>query len=72
MIKQDEQRRDFLRKIPVALVSLSAFSFLGFRKKERQPEFPVDSLSKQEADEMIRISKSPASGLKPAPPPVRK
>ncbi|MBC8320573.1 MAG: hypothetical protein H8E34_07615 [Bacteroidetes bacterium] len=64
-------RRDFLKKIPIAIVSISAFSFLNRKKSNNHSELKFNTLSKAEADEIINNDSSSGSmQLKPAPAPV--
>lgn len=64
-------RRDFLKMITVALVSLSAFSFFMFKKSNKYSEMKFNTLSKPEADEIIKNEKFPVStSLIPAPAPA--
>ncbi|MCK9401590.1 MAG: hypothetical protein M0Q51_16575 [Bacteroidales bacterium] len=64
-------RRDFLKMIPIAIVSISAFSFFNFKKSNKYSERKFNTLSKSEADEIIKNDKFPVSTqLKPAPAPI--
>jgi hypothetical protein len=64
-------RRDFLKLIPLAIVSISVFSFFKFKRSNRYPEKKFNTLSKSEADEIIKNEEFPAlTRLNPAPAPV--
>jgi len=64
-------RRDFLKMIPVALISMGVFSFFKVKKSNKYLEERVHGLSKFEADEIIRNNQFPVSTrMKPAPAPV--
>lgn len=63
-------RRDFLKKVSVAAVTISAFSFLRFRRSDRHQGIQVESLTEDEANRIIRDSKFPeAPKIKPSPAP---
>jgi hypothetical protein len=63
-------RRDFLRKIPIALISISALSIFKFKKSKSYSELKYNIVSKSEAEEIIKQEKFSASKyLKPAPAP---
>ena len=63
-------RRDFLKLIPLTAVSLGAFSFFTFKKSAKYSEKNYNTLSKSEADDIIRNAKFPVSTrIKPAPAP---
>lgn len=66
-------RRDFLKKVSITAIAISAFSFWQFRKTKAQPDYQVRSMSKEEADEIIK-KENFYSGTKvrPAPPPEAK
>jgi len=67
------QRRDFLKLIPLALVSIGAFSIFRNRKSDKYSEKKYHTLSKTEADEIIRNEKfSVSTHIKPSPGPVAK
>ena len=67
----DNTRRDFIKKVSIAAVTISAFSFLHFRKTKTQPDYQVYSLSKEEEDEIIKNDQfHRGTKVKPAPPPV--
>lgn len=67
----NNSRRDFLKKIPFAMVSISTFSFLNFKKSKTYSENKYNTLSKSEADEIIKNNNSPASTkMNPAPIPL--
>ena len=64
-------RRDFLKMIPIAIVSISAFSFFKFKKSNNYSEKKFNTLSKSDADEIIKNEKFAASTrLNPEPAPV--
>ncbi|MFA6270572.1 MAG: hypothetical protein WC657_05210 [Candidatus Paceibacterota bacterium] len=64
-------RRDFLKMIPVALISLGVFSFFKVKKSNKYIEERYHGLSKVEADEMIKNNQFLVSTrIKPAPAPV--
>jgi len=64
-------RRDFLKMIPIAIVSISTFSFFKFKKSNKYSEKKFNTLSKSEADEIIKNEKFPVSTrLNPAPAPA--
>lgn len=68
----NNQRREFLKKIPIAFVSLGAFSFFKI-KRNRHSETRFNTLSKSEADKIIRSEKfSTHKKIKPAPAPEGK
>jgi len=63
-------RRDFLKKMPFALISISALSILKFKKPKSYSEVKYNILSKSEAEEIIKKEKfSSSKYLKPAPAP---
>lgn len=64
-------RRDFLKLIPLSMVSISAFLFLKFRKSNKYSEEKYITLSKSEADSIIKNEKFQVSTrINPAPAPV--
>ena len=66
-------RRDFLKKMPVAVGSVVAISSLSFifRKSRNISQHKVNSLSKNDADELIKKNKSLKSAkIKPSPAPI--
>ena len=64
-------RRDFLKRISIAIVSISSISVFNFNKSNNYSEITINTLSKSEADEIIKSEKFPASAqLNPAPAPV--
>jgi len=64
-------RRDFLKMISIAIVSIGAFSFFKFKKSNNYAEKEFNTLSKSEADEIIKNEKPAVSSqLKPAPAPI--
>ena len=64
-------RRNFLKKIPIAIVSVSAFSLFKIKKFKNYSEKKFDSLSKSEADEIIKNDKFPdVTQLTPATAPI--
>ncbi len=67
----NNQRRDFLKKIPIAIVSIGVFSFFKLKKRNRYSEKRFNTLSKSEADKIIKNKKlSIPAQIKPAPAPV--
>lgn len=70
MRKTDNSRRDFLKMIPLAVVSISAFSFFKFKKSSTYSEKKFNTLSQSEADEIIKNEMFPVSTrINPAPAP---
>ncbi len=64
-------RRNFLKRIPIAIVSISTFSFFKFKKSNNYSEKKISTLSNVEANEIIKNDKfSVSTQLKPAPAPV--
>ncbi|MAE07597.1 MAG: hypothetical protein CL661_02415 [Bacteroidetes bacterium] len=64
-------RRDFLKRIPIAIISIGAFSFFGQKKHNRFTEKKFNTLSKTETDKIIKAKKfSIPTRIKPAPAPV--
>ena len=64
-------RRDFLKKIPVAIVSFGTFSFFKFKKSKNYSEKRFNTLSMSEADEIIKNDKfTVLAQRKPEPAPV--
>lgn len=64
-------RREFLKKIPIAIVSMSALSFFKIKKSNHYSEKKFNTLSKSEADKIIQNDSFPVSKqLKPEPAPV--
>lgn len=67
----NNQRRDFLKKIPIAIISIGAFSLFKFNKRNRYSETRFNTLSKSEADKIIKNEKfSIPAQIKPEPAPV--
>ncbi len=67
----NSRRREFLKKIPIAIVSLGTFSVFKLKKPERYFEKKFHTLSKSEADEIIKDDKFTVSTqVEPAPAPV--
>ena len=65
-------RRDFLKTIPVAIASIGAISIFKFKKSTPSFERKFKTLSKSEADEIIKNEKFPvAIKLDPAPAPLK-
>lgn len=65
------QRRDFLKRIPIAIMSIGVFSVFRVKKSPHYSEKQFATLSKLEADEVIKNSRFTANTkLKPAPAPV--
>jgi hypothetical protein len=63
-------RRNFLKKIPVALVSISAFSLFKLKKSNYYSENKFKTLSNSDANEIIKNEMfSDAVNLKPEPAP---
>lgn len=68
--KDTSPRRDFLKKIPVALISIGALSIFKFKKFKSYAEVKYNIISKSEADKIIMKEKfSTSKYLKPAPSP---
>ena len=64
-------RRDFLKMIPMALISMGVFSFFKVKKSNKYLEERVHGLSKFEADEVIKNNQFPVSTrIKPEPAPL--
>ncbi len=64
-------RRDFLKMISIALVSISAFSFFKLKKSNKYSKKEFNTLSKSEADEIIKNEKFTVSTrLNPEPAPA--
>lgn len=53
----NNQRRDFLKKIPLAIVSIGAFSLFKLKKQNRYSEKKFKTISKSEADRVIKSEK---------------
>jgi len=53
----NNQRRDFLKKIPLAIVSIGAFSLFKLKKQNRYSEKKYKTISKSEADRVIKNEK---------------
>lgn len=72
MLKTESNpRRDFLKKIPFALVSLSAISMFHIKKSINNSENKFKTISKSEADDIIKSEKfSVSATLKPKPAPL--
>ena len=67
----NNSRRDFLKKIPFAIVSFSALSFFKVKKSNYYSEKKFNTLSKSEVDKIIQNDSFPVSTqLKPEPVPV--
>jgi len=63
-------RRDFLKAIPLAMVSLGALSVFKTEKKQDYTEKQYRTLSKAEADKILKEEKFRApKSLKPYPAP---
>ena len=63
-------RRNILKIVPLAIFSIGAFSFFRIKKSKDNPEMKFKTLSKSEADEIIKNEKFSFSGQhKPAPAP---
>ena len=68
---ENNPRRDFLKLISVAAVSFGALSFFKFRKSGKYSEKHLSTLSKSDADEIIKNEKFTVSTrLNPEPAPV--
>jgi len=64
-------RRNFLKMIPAALISMGVFSFFKVKKSIKYLDESFHGLSKFEADEIIRNNQFPVSTrMKPAPAPM--
>jgi len=67
---ENNPRRDFLKNISIAAVSISAFLFLKFKKHKDNNDIKIKTLSKEEADEIIKNKKILFSKkMKPDPSP---
>jgi|FLOH01.1.fsa_nt_gi hypothetical protein len=67
----NNQRRDFLKKIPLAIVSIGAFSLFKLKKQNRYSEKKFKTISKSEADRVIKNEKfSIPTKIKPEQVPV--
>ena len=65
------QRRNFLKLIPLAVVSIGAFSIFRSKRSDKYSEKKYKTLSKAEADQIIRNEKfSVSTRMEPAPAPV--
>ena len=63
-------RRDFLKMIPVALASAATLSFFRFKKSNKYSEKSFKTISKAEADVVLKNETFSASiRLNPAPAP---
>ena len=68
---ENNSRRDFLKMISVAAVSFGALSFFKSKKSGKYSEEHFNTLSKSDADEIIKNEKFTASTrLNPEPAPV--
>ena len=71
MDKSNNLRRDFLKAIPLAMSSLGALSVFKLKKKQNYAEKHYRTMSKAEADKILKEEKFRASqSLKPYPAPV--
>lgn len=70
----NNERRKFLKAIPIAIASAGALSMLRFSKgKPSKPEISYKTLSVKEANELLRNHSRPVTmRIKPKPSPVRK
>lgn len=70
---ENHTRRELLKKMLVAAMSIGAFSYITVKKpKGKRKDFNITSLSKEEANEIIQREKFPVSEkIKPAPSPNR-
>ncbi len=67
----NNQRRDFLKKIPLAIVSIGALSLFKLKKHNRYSEKKFKTISKSEADRVIKNEKfSIPTKIKPEQAPV--
>lgn len=63
-------RRDFIKKISIAMASIGALSFFKFKKSTTYSEKKYSTLSRSEAEEIIKSEKfAPSTHLKPSPAP---
>lgn len=63
-------RRDFLKLIPLSIVSVGIFSFFKFNRTGKYSEANYKTLSGAEANEIIRNEKfSVSTRINPAPAP---
>lgn len=68
---ENNPRRDFLKRIPFAIFTIGAFSFLKIRKSNKFSDKTFKTLSKSETDEIIRSEEfSAAFKLNPSPAPI--
>lgn len=66
----NNHRRDFLKRIPIALLSISAFSVFKFKRAYDYSENRINILSNSEVDDIIKSDKFFVSKeLKPSPAP---
>jgi len=66
-------RRDFLKKIPFAIFSIGAFSFIRFRKSYNLSDKKFKTLSRSEADAIFKNESFSATvKIRPLPAPVPK
>lgn len=66
----NNQRRDFLKRIPIALLSISAFSFFKFKRSNDYSEKRINIMSNSEVDDIIKSDRFIVSTeLKPSPAP---
>lgn len=71
MQNNNKQRRDFLKRIPLAIVSITALSVFIIKQSKKNSEIKFYTISKSEANDIIRSDKlSPTTKIKPKPPPV--
>lgn len=63
-------RRDFLKLIPVAAISIGAFSFFRSKKHNQYSDENINKVSEAEANDIIKNEKFPETmHIKPSPPP---
>ena len=71
--KENNSRRDFLKKLPIAVGSFIAFSSFSFKNSEKISYQKFKTISKTETNEIIKNNNFNLSlKLKPAPAPIGK
>ncbi|MFK5857615.1 MAG: hypothetical protein QM503_15910 [Bacteroidota bacterium] len=71
MQNNNKQRRDFLKRIPLAIVSITALSVFRIKQSKKNSEMKFYTISMSEANDILKVDKlSPATKIKPKPPPV--
>ncbi|MBM3435721.1 MAG: hypothetical protein FJY07_05835 [Bacteroidetes bacterium] len=68
---QHHSRRDFFKSFSLAAITVSAFSFLNFKKSRTRSILNIRTLSMKEANRIIMEENfTPAVKVKPAPVPA--